>query len=645
MQSVGRHYRYCVVIAALAAALAARFLMAPLLGDQHVHTLTLGAVAVAVWVAGPELAAVAAVLGYLAGHVLFVGTAPPTRAADLLGLCFYGMASAAIIGFGWASRRDWEGAKRQPRRLSEPERPLEKNVEKRLAIARTLRRRYRRIRHLADTVPTLFWAANPNGACTFVNQEWVSFTGQSKRALLGEGWMTLVHPDEREHVRGMLAVAAQRPEGFTMLYRLRHRDGSYRWLIHSGRPRRNRRGELTGYIGSLLDITQEKQAEEALREADRRKDEFIATVAHELRNPLAPIRNSVQILCQKNAPEGMRKKAREMIDRQVSLLARLVDDLLDTSRITLGRLVLQTTEIDLKEVIDDAVEASRPLIEASQHTLSIDLPPEPVYVDADQTRLTQVFTNLLNNAAKYTPRGGHIFLAAARENDTVVVKVRDTGIGLPPDMQRRVFDMFVRVDDSPERAQSGLGIGLTLARNLIELHGGHIEAHSEGVGCGSEFVVTLPVCNRPPRAVTARGESALIPKASQDRPYRILVVDDNVDAAESLGLLLRSAGHETYLAHDGQQAVEASARLHPDVIILDIELPRLDGYEVARTIRMRGSNGRGPRIIALTGWGQDGDKHRARDVGFDEHLTKPVDPVVLTRLLAGASAVHQPGRA
>ncbi|HEX7012277.1 MAG TPA: ATP-binding protein [Steroidobacteraceae bacterium] len=555
------------------------------------------------------------------------------------------MASAAIIGFGWASRRDWEGAKRQPRRLSEPERPLEKNVEKRLAIARTLRRRYRRIRHLADTVPTLFWAANPNGACTFVNQEWVSFTGQSKRALLGEGWMTLVHPDEREHVRGMLAVAAQRPEGFTMLYRLRHRDGSYRWLIHSGRPRRNRRGELTGYIGSLLDITQEKQAEEALREADRRKDEFIATVAHELRNPLAPIRNSVQILCQKNAPEGMRKKAREMIDRQVSLLARLVDDLLDTSRITLGRLVLQTTEIDLKEVIDDAVEASRPLIEASQHTLSIDLPPEPVYVDADQTRLTQVFTNLLNNAAKYTPRGGHIFLAAARENDTVVVKVRDTGIGLPPDMQRRVFDMFVRVDDSPERAQSGLGIGLTLARNLIELHGGHIEAHSEGVGCGSEFVVTLPVCNRPPRAVTARGESALIPKASQDRPYRILVVDDNVDAAESLGLLLRSAGHETYLAHDGQQAVEASARLHPDVIILDIELPRLDGYEVARTIRMRGSNGRGPRIIALTGWGQDGDKHRARDVGFDEHLTKPVDPVVLTRLVAGAGAVHQPGRA
>lgn len=606
MRSVDRQRRirrYGVAIAALAVAIGLRFMLRAFLGSQYPHALTFGAIALAAWYGGTGPAVLVAFAGYLIGQALLVGTVLPATAAGLAGLCLYGISAGAIVACGVAARKR---------------------------------------RQLVDTVPALLWEQDANGACTFVNQEWFSVTGCLSDTLLGEGWIRSIHPEDRERVRHTLASAARRRETFTALYRMRHRDGSWRWMIHRARPCPGRRGDLGGYVGSLMDITEEKAAEEALREADRRKDEFLATLAHELRNPLAPIRNAVQILRLKDAPEAMHENARDMIDRQARNLARLVDDLLDVSRVTLGRLLLQTKERELKQVIEDAVEASRPTIEASQHTLSIAFPNEPVWVDADPTRLPQVFINLLNNAAKYTPPGGHISLAAAREGDTVVVRVRDTGIGIAPEALPQVFDIFTRLDHSAERAQAGLGVGLSLVRHLVELHGGHIEACSEGLDRGSEFIVTLPVCD-----ISVGADVVHEPERAEEPAHegvlRILVVDDNVDAAESISQLLRAAGHETYVAHDGLQAIDESARLDPDIVLLDIGLPHLNGYEVARAIREH-CDGDQPWIIALTGWGQAEDKRRAAEAGFDKHLTKPVDPVVLRRIVEQGESPRRPGQ-
>ncbi len=635
--------RYGMAIAFPAAAIVLRFLLAPFLDSQHPHTLTLGAVALAAWYAGPGPAVISGIVGYLAGHVLFDAGTPLASAAGIIELGLYGTSCAAIIGLGAIARSGRKAAEANARDADEQKRHLEHETEQRLAAERGMRERSERIRELADTMPALLWVGDAGSACTFVNQEWLSFTGCDRQALLGSGWLRSIHPDDRGHVRDTLVTAAGRQEAFTAFYRLRYRDGTWRWMIHRGRPTFGRDGELTGYLGSLMDITEEKLAEEALREADRRKDEFLATLAHELRNPLAPIRNAVQILRLKDAPEAMRANARDMIDRQARNLARLVDDLLDVSRITLGRLLLQTKETELSEVIENAVEASRPYVEGSRHTLSVELPTEPVYVDADATRLAQVFINLLNNAAKYTPPGGHISLAAAQEDETVVVRVSDTGIGITPEALPRIFDIFERLDHSVERAQAGLGIGLSLARHLVELHGGHIEAHSEGLGRGSEFTVTLPVCIGSAGAATSR-EAERTGEAAQERVLRILIVEDNVDTAESISHLLRAAGHETYIAHDGLQAIEVSARLDPDIVILNIGLPGMNGYEVARAIRGRRDREQ-PRIIALTGWGRDEDKRRATEAGFDQHLTKPVDPVVLRRLVEQVDAARWSGQA
>ena len=620
--------RFGVALGSLAAAVTLRFLLAPLLGaGEHAHTLTLAAVALAAWSTGSRLAAAVALAGYLVDQALFVDDVPVTSTAGLVGASVYAVSCAAIIGLAAAARRR---AASDARRASDEKHRFEREAGELRTAERAARERYEQIGRLTDAVPALIWASDADGACTFVNDEWVAFTGESRQALAGEGWTRLIHPDDREHVTHTLAAATEHCEAFTVLYRMRHQDRSYRWIVHRARPCLAPSGELTGFIGALTDITEEKTAEETLREADRRKDEFLATIAHELRNPLAPIRYAAQILRLKDAPDAARDSARDVIDRQVRLLSRLVDDLLDVSRITLGRLLLQTTEVELDEVIESAVEASRTLIDASRHALSITLPAEPVRVEADPTRLAQVFINLLNNAAKYTPPGGQISLAATREGDTVVVKVKDTGIGIAPEVLPRVFDTFTRIDHSAERAQAGLGIGLSLARHLVELHGGHIEAHSEGPGRGAEFIVTLPACVRTDDT-DASNEPAITAETPRGRVLRILVADNNADAAESLSLLLRAAGHETHIAHDGLQAVEASRRIHPDIVLLEIGLPRLNGYEVARAIRAR-ANGNRPRIIALTGWGQ-GDRHRAAEAGFDKHLTKPVDPVVLKHLV------------
>jgi PAS domain S-box-containing protein len=369
---------------------------------------------------------------------------------------------------------------------------------------------------------------------------------------------------------------------------------------------------------------------QALQDADRRKDEFLAILAHELRNPLAPIRNAVHIMRVKGPPVPELQWAREVIERQVLQMTRLVDDLLDVSRITKGKIELRRERVDLASLVHSAVEASRPLIRKWSHQLSVAIPAEPVQLDVDPTRLAQVLLNLLNNAAKYTEENGHIELRAEVQGGDVVIRVTDDGVGIPAEMLPRIFDMFTQVDRSLERSQGGLGIGLTLVQQLVEMHGGTVQARSEGAGRGSEFVVRLPL------AVDGQGMvnpgRDLPAGLALNPPLRVLVVDDNQDAAESLAVLLRHAGCEVRTAHDGVQAVGAASVFKPEAAILDLGLPGLNGFDAGRRIRQE--LGRGVTLIAVTGWGQDEDRRRSSAAGFDYHLTKPVELEGLQRLLS-----------
>jgi len=368
-------------------------------------------------------------------------------------------------------------------------------------------------------------------------------------------------------------------------------------------------------------------------EADQRKDEFLATLAHELRNPLAPIRNAVQILRLSNGSAPAAGPLSEMMERQVGQMVRLVDDLLEVSRITRGKIELRKARVALAAVIEAAVETSRPLIESSHHELSVELPPQPLYLDADATRLAQVFANLLNNAAKYTDPGGRIALEAVREGDAVTVGVRDNGMGIVASALRSVFDMFVQADHGRDRVQGGLGVGLTLVRRLVEMHGGSVQARSEGAGKGSEFLVRLPLAAGldSEAATPVRGKVEPV-KA----PPRVLVVDDNRDAAESLGLLLQMLGADVAVVNDGGAALQAVAARRPLAVFLDLGMPGMDGYEVARRIRQR-PDGDELTLVALTGWGQERDRRRTREAGFDHHLIKPADLSALQVLLESLS--------
>jgi signal transduction histidine kinase/CheY-like chemotaxis protein len=375
--------------------------------------------------------------------------------------------------------------------------------------------------------------------------------------------------------------------------------------------------------------TERKRVEEELRNADRRKDEFLATLAHELRNPLAPIRNTVQILRMSGAGAGASEHVCEMLDRQVDHMVRLVDDLMEVSRITRGKIELHKERIDLATVVRNAIEISKPLIEADGHELEVQLPAEPAMLDADPVRLAQIFANLLNNAAKYMPDGGRIEITGEREGREAVVSVRDSGIGIAPDALPHVFELFTQGDRVHSRAPGGLGIGLTIVRSLVRLHDGSIQAKSAGTGHGSEFVIRLPLASGDP--VNANG--AKRQHASSRIARRIMVVDDNRDAATSLGIILRFLGADVHLAHDGQTALDALVSYRPSVVLLDIGMPEMDGYEVARRARQL-AEGQGVTLIALTGWGQEEDRRRSAEAGFNYHLVKPVGHAALQALLS-----------
>jgi signal transduction histidine kinase/ActR/RegA family two-component response regulator len=382
--------------------------------------------------------------------------------------------------------------------------------------------------------------------------------------------------------------------------------------------------------GALRQSEERLRLIDQLRQADRHKDEFLAVLAHELRNPLAPVRNAVEIMRVRDVDDPGLRWARDIIDRQVQQMTRLVDDLLDVSRISRGKVKLQKEPVDLAAVVGRAVEISRPLVDARRHELAVTLPPEPVRLEADAARLAQVVANLLNNAAKYTEAGGQIWLSVERDDGEAVVRVRDTGVGIPAEMLVQVFDLFTQVTHSLDRSHGGLGIGLTLAKSLVEMHGGSVRAHSDGPGKGSEFVVRLPLLT--PLRSEGSGPGVNGPLA-ESSARRILVVDGNVDAADSLAVLLRLMGNDVRTAHDGPAALEAARAYRPDVVLLDIGLPRMSGYEVCRRLR-EGHFASGPLVVALTGYGQDEDRRHIREAGFDRHLVKPVNPDELREVLA-----------
>ncbi len=476
------------------------------------------------------------------------------------------------------------------------------------------------------------------------------------RAILGitsldfsyEQAFSIIHPDDRDTVRAKVAAAIRLddPMPYEAECRVVHADGSLHWVLAKGRANFGNEptGRLLSFDGTVADITERKRGEEALRasaqamaDLDRRKDEFLAMLSHELRNPLAPIANALHLLRLQPNEGPLQQRARTIIERQVGQLNHLVDELLEVSRITTGRVQLRQKRIAISGVVERAVETSQPLVTQRRHTLTVSVPPQPIWVHADAARLEQVVVNLLTNAAKYTDEGGHIWLTAEQTGDEAVLRVRDTGVGISAEFLPHVFELFTQAERSLDRAQGGLGIGLCLVQRLVELHGGTVEVTS-APGHGSEFVVRLPVM---PTLVPPTLPAPIEPALPSARGCRVLVVDDNVDSAQSLAMLLEMAGHEMHVAYDGPSALQAALALRPDVMLLDIGLPGLTGHEVATHIREHALL-KHIVLIALTGYGQESDRQSSQDAGFDYHLVKPADfaemQKILTTVCAATSA-------
>ena len=490
-----------------------------------------------------------------------------------------------------------------------------------------------RFRLLAENMDQVFWFIELEPErFIYLSPAFEQLWGLSVGALYENPrlWLEKIHPEDRASVqRAFEDWIEGRADTYHIEYRTLPGDGTIRWVNVRGIVIGFKNGRPCKLSGIATDITERKRVEEERREADRRKDEFIATLAHELRNPLAPIRNVISLLQLQGSLDPQVHHARDVISRQIDHLTRLIDDLLDVSRITSDKLELRMERVSLAEVVNLAVESSHPLIDQHHHKLSILLPGKPIYLHADKPRLAQVIMNLLSNAAKYTSAGGRITLSAERHGDEVTVRVRDNGIGIAPEQLSQIFDMFYQANRSYEELHGGLGIGLTLVRRLVEMHGGQVEAHSEGSNQGSEFVVRLPIFAKQPE--TQRE----IPSAEATRTIgrRILVVDDYGENAETLAELLRFEGHEVKIANDGLKAVEMAEKFRPAVVLLDIGMPKLNGYEAARKIRAQ-PWGQTMVLIAVTGWGAAHDRERSREAGFNAHLLKPVNYPELAKLIA-----------
>ena len=502
------------------------------------------------------------------------------------------------------------------------------HAERRNAAQAALRASEANFRAFFDSKAIGIVQVDPGGRFTRVNDRYCELTGYSRAELLEMRPFDLDHPDDREADREHVRKVIEDPSGvYQTDKRYIRKDGTIGWVHITANMLRDETGRVTQSAAVALDISERKRAEQALHEADRAKDEFLATLAHELRNPLAPLKNAAEML---RNPAAEPAWCRDVIERQVNHLSRLIDDLLDVSRITRDKLELRKETVEISDVIRSAVEASRPMIESCGQTLLVAPLPESIYVHGDLVRLTQVLTNLLTNAAKFSQGAGAIRLSVERDCGRVSISIADSGIGITKDELSRVFDRFYQSQRRGARFLGGLGIGLSLVRRLVELHGGTVEAQSEGPGRGSEFVVRLPITAAP--AADSPGSTHATLEHATGTRKRVLIVDDNADGANSLGRLLALLGHETAMEYDGQAALDRAEVFAADLVLLDLGMPRLDGFEVCRRLRASDSPHR-PRIVALTGWGRAEDRARTAAAGFDAHLVKPVDLATLTRLL------------
>jgi PAS domain S-box-containing protein len=489
-----------------------------------------------------------------------------------------------------------------------------------------------RFRSIANVIPQMVWSAPAGGGNDYLNSRWTEFTGVGTEEFAGYGWKVLIHPDDLPAIMAAWEHSMESSATFEVEHRLKHRSGHYRWVLNRALPLLDDDGKVVRWMGTLTDIHDKKRSEEELKAAARRKDEFLAMLAHELRNPLAPISSAAQLLGHVAADEGKVRHAGAIIGRQVRHLTGLVDDLLDVSRVTRGLVELQRERIDLKAVMASAVEQARPLIETRRHHLDQATDAAPAWVDGDRIRLVQVVANLLNNAAKYTPQGGALKLSLEVGDGHAAISVRDNGIGIDPELLPQVFELFTQAERTPDRAQGGLGLGLALVKSLVGLHGGSVEAHSGGAGMGSLFRVVLPLA----QAVRPAAPAAGAQHAQDALPSRrIMIVDDNADAAQALAEILRALGNEVAVAHDPHCALALAEQDWPEVFILDIGLPDIDGYALARQLRAMGA-ARPALYLALTGYGQAHDKVLSKAAGFDRHFVKPVDLEALLAALAAA---------
>lgn len=535
-------------------------------------------------------------------------------------------------------------------------------AEQRRLAEETARESGERFRTLADNISQLAWMTNERGWTFWHNQRWLDFVGMTLEEMRGWRWQQFLHPAHVVRVTEKFRHHIDRGKVWEDTYPLRGRDGSYRWFLSQGIPIRDAQGNVQRWFGTNTDVTEQRKREEELREVDRHKSEFLAMLGHELRNPLAAIRNAL-VLCQ--VEHESFDWAKGVVDRQSAQLARLVDDLLDVSRITLGKVTLRRERVEVCAVVWRAVEAAKPIIAQRGHDLSVECPPHELWVDADPSRLDQIVGNLLTNAAKYTEPGGKIWVTAAfsapspsssrpetgtanreaEEKDgepprEITITVRDTGVGIPPEKLPQMFDIFTQAERSLDRAEGGMGLGLAIVKMLTEMHGGRVDAWSAGLGKGSTFSIHLSAASAPVAGTLAEtgepGRAAPAPNAAlplaNSKGKRVLVVDDNADAAEALGRLLRRAGCELEIALDGPTALDRAHEFHPTAVLLDIGLPGMDGYEVARRLRAE-EHEEHALLVAVTGYGQEEDRRRSREAGFDFHLVKPVDIGKIQQLL------------
>jgi PAS domain S-box-containing protein len=507
-----------------------------------------------------------------------------------------------------------------------------RTASERLRGVAALRESEAKFRTIADAMPQMVWSTLPDGYHDYYNEQWYSYTGVPPGSTHGDGWNAIFHPDDSERAWAAWRASLATGKTYEIQYRLRHHSGVYRWVLGRALPVRDDSGAIIRWMGTCTDIDDQKQAEEELRQASLRKDEFLAMLAHELRNPLAPISSAAQLLMLANPDPQRVHKAGDIILRQVRHLTDLVDDLLDVSRVTRGLVQIERHPLDLKDVLHSAIEQARPLMEARRHHFTLDETSVPTRALGDRTRLVQVVVNLLNNAAKYTPQGGQVTLALTVDAGEACIMVTDNGSGIAPTLLPYVFDLFIQAERTPDRAQGGLGLGLALVKRITALHNGSVHALSEGLGQGSSFMILLPLLEAGEESDAAPPAAAAVVQPVAARAS-IMIVDDHPDGVQALAELLAAQGHQVLMAEDGASALALAAGRSIDVFILDIGLPDMDGHALARRLRAT-SEGRDALLIALTGYGRAQDRILSKEAGFDHHFTKPADSVALAAVLA-----------